>query len=211
MASLVTGTPIGVVNLQEDLFIEGAPTIYFQNADATPDKNPDGDGFYYGLTGSATYPVYEVGCLSDVVFSENVTANDVLCDNVGLKDTIQQRNSVQFTFTVKSMLPILNMAQLLNLGTVTQNAGAGIEKVGIGKISNARFWHVWAPAVYDQDTGDYVAYYMHRVKFIGPFSINMPFGDAWNATGISMRAFVDIDYPAAQSFGCIIRVDPSVI
>jgi hypothetical protein len=209
--ALITGTPLGVVNTQEDLFIEGAPTIFFQDHSASPDKNPDSDGFYYGLTGSATYPVYEVGCLSDLSFGENVTANDILCDNVGFKDTILQRENVQFSFTVKSIFPILNMAQLLNLGAVTQNAGEGTEKSGIGKINNSQFWHVWSPAVYDTVTGDYVAIHLHKVKFVGPWTLNTPFGDAWNATGITMRAFVDSDYPAAQQYGMILRVDPSVI
>ena len=209
--ALVTGTPIGNVLLQEDRFIEGAPTIFFQDATANPDKNPDSDGFYYGLSGTATYPVYEVGCLTDVSFGENVSANDILCDNVGVKDTILQRDNVEFTFTVKSFFPILNMAQLLNLGAVTQNTGEGTEKSGIGKINNSQFWHVWAPAVVDTSTGDYVAYYLHKTKFVGPWTINMPFGDAWNASGIKMRAFVDSNYPAAQQFGMILRADPSVI
>lgn len=209
--ALTTGTPVGSVLTQEDLYIEGAPTIYFQNYDASLWKNPDSDGFYYGLSGTSTHPVYEIGCISDVSFGEDVTLNDILCDNVGVKDVSQQRNFVEFQFAVKSFFPLLNMSQLLSLGTVTQNTGEGTEKVGIGKINNAAYWHVWAPAVYDETTGDYVAIHLNRAKFVEAWTIAMPFGEGWRAEGLRLRALVDTTKPAAQQFGAIIRVDPSVI
>lgn len=149
--------------------------------------------------------------MSDVTFTEDVTLNDILCDNVGIQATVQQRQFVEFQFTVKSMFPILNMAQLLSLSTVTQNAGEGTEKAGIGKINNSQFWHVWAPAVYDTDVGDYVAIHLHKCQFVDAWTINTPFGDAWTATGIRLRAVVDSTVPAAQQFGMFLRVDPSVI
>lgn len=209
--ALVTGTPVGSVLSQEDLYIEGAPTIYIQSYSAALLNNPDSDSFYWGLSGTSTYPVYEVGCVSDVSFTEDVTLNDVLCDNVGVKDTIQQRNYVEFQFAVQSMFPILNMAQLLNLSAVTQNTGEGTEKSGIGKINNATFWHVWSPAVYDQDSGDYIAIQLHRCKFVESWTINMTFGEPWTAQGIRLRAFVDSTKPAAQQFGMFLRSDASVI
>lgn len=85
---LVTGTPIGTLTTQEDLFLEGAPTIYFQRYEASELNNPDASLMYWGLSGSAIYPVYEIGCPADVTFGDNMTMNDVLCDNLGVKDTI---------------------------------------------------------------------------------------------------------------------------
>lgn len=209
--SLVTGTPVGNVLTQEDIYIAGAPTIFIQDYSADLWKNPDSDGFYYGLSGTSTYPVYEVACLSDVSLTEDITLNDVLCDNIGVKDTIQQRNFVEFEFTVKSLFPLRNMSQLLSLGTVTQNSGEGTEKVGIGKINNQSFWHVWSPAVYDESTGDHVAVHFNRAKFVDAWTIDMPFGEPWMVTGIRLRAYADSTKPAAQQFGMILRVDPSVI
>lgn len=57
MAALVTGTPIGNLESAEDIYLEGAPTIYFQDATASPLSNPDSDGFYWGLSGTTTFPV----------------------------------------------------------------------------------------------------------------------------------------------------------
>ena len=209
--SLTTGTPEGNVLTQEDLYLEGAPTVFIQSYDASLLNNPDEDGFYWGLSGTSENPVYEIACLSDVSLTEDVTLNDVLCDNVGVKDTIQQRNSVEFQFAVKSFFPLTNMSQLLNLGTVTQNTGEGTEKVGIGKINNQKFWHVWSPAVYNEEVGDYIAVHFHRAKFVEAWTIDMPFGEQWTANGIRLRAYADTNYPSAQQFGMILRNDPSVI
>lgn len=209
--ALITGTPVGNVLTQEDLYIEGAPTVFIQAYEADLWKNPDSDGFYYGLSGTTVYPVYEVACVSDISLTEDVTLNDVLCDNVGVKDTVQQRNFVEFEFSVKSLFPLRNMSQLLSLGTVTQNAGEGTEKVGIGKINNQAFYHVWSPAVYDESTGDHVAVQFHRAKFVEAWTIDMPFGEPWMVSGLRLRAYADATKPAAQQFGMILRVDPSVI
>ena len=47
--ALVTGTPLGTINSQEDIYLEGSPNIYFQDAEAPPLFNPDADLFYWGL------------------------------------------------------------------------------------------------------------------------------------------------------------------
>lgn len=209
--ALVTGTPVGSITSQEDLFLEGAPTIYFQDATATPYYNPDADGFYWGLSGTALYPVFEVGCPTDVTFTENLTMNDVLCDNVGLKATIQQRNYFDFQFSIQSFFPLSVLTKLLGGGTVVQNAGAHTSKMPLGKINNNQFWHLYAPKVYDEAVGDYVWIYMHKALFVDAFSIAMTFGTAWKATGLKLRAVVDTTKPAAQQFGMWGRSDASVI
>ena len=143
--ALVTGSAFGTTTTQEDLFLEGAPTIYFQDARATPYYNPDADGFYWQLSGTATYPVFEIGCPTDVTFTENLTIYDYICDNVGLKVTIQQRNYFEFQFSVQSFFPLPVLTALLGGGTVVTNAGAHTRKMPLGKINNNQFWHLICP------------------------------------------------------------------
>lgn len=207
--ALVTGTPVGTLTTQEDLFMEGAPTIYFQNSLATEWYSPDSDGFYWGLTGTVAYPIYEVGCPADVSLTENLTLNDVMCDNVGTKDTVQQRNYFELQFSVKSFFPLDVLTHLLKGGTVVETAPT--QKMPLGKINNSLFWHVYAPKVYDETAGDYVWIMLHKCKFVDAFTINMSFGTQWVATGIKLRAFVDSSMPAAQQFGMYGRADASVI
>jgi len=207
--ALVTGTPLGTITSQEDIYLEGSPNIYFQDADADPFNNPDGDGFYWGMSGTATYPVFEVGCPADVSMMEDVTVNDVLCDNVGVKSTIQQRNSVSLQFTIRSFFPLDVLRHMLRYGAVTETAPT--QKTGIGQINNAQYWHVYCPKVYDTDAGDYIWIWLHRAQFVEAPTINMPFGSNWEVTGLQLRAFADTDKPAAQYFGMWGRADASVI
>src|SRR4030042_1524129 len=114
--SLITGSPPGTTVAQEDVYFEGAPTIFIQQYEAPLWKNPDANGFYWGLSGTATYNIYEIGCITDSSFTENLTSSDVLCDNVGVKDTVQQRNYVEFSFTIQSFLPLAVLRHLLKFG-----------------------------------------------------------------------------------------------
>lgn len=209
--ALATGTPVGNVEVQEDIYLEGAPTIYFQDATATPLRNPDSDGFYWGMSGTATYPAYELGCVMDVSLTENITMNDILCDNVGVKDTVQQRNYIEFSFTIQSFLPFTVLRHLVKGGAVTQNASEHTEKFGLGKINNNLRYMVYAPKVYDEDVGDYILIHIHRAKFVDAFTLNMPFGSQWQLTGIKLRAYADTTKPSAQQFATVVRLDPSVL
>ena len=207
--ALVTGTPLGTITTSEDLYLEGAPNIYFQDYLADPYNNPDGDGFYWGMSGTATYPVYEVGCPTDVSLTEDLTINDVLCDNVGVKDTVQQRNYVQFEFTIQSFFPYDVLRHMLNGGAVTESAPT--QKFGMGAISQTQTWHVYAPKVYDVDAGDYVWIWLNKAKFVDAWSISMTFGSPWQTTGLRLRAYADTTKPQDQYFGMWGRSDASVI
>ena len=209
--ALVTGTPLGNLDLQEDIYLEGAPTLYIQDNNANPLNNPDDNDFYWGLSGTTTYPAYEIGCITDVGLSENLTMNDVLCDNVGVKDTVQQRNYLEWTFSIQSFFPLSTLRHILGFSAVTLDAAAHTETMGLGKINNAQYWMVYAPKVYDEDVGDYVMIHFHRAKFVDAWTIPMPFGDQWQATGLKIRAFVDTDKPAVQQFGVMLRSDISVL
>jgi hypothetical protein len=207
--ALVTGTPVGNLDVQEDIYLEGAPNIYFQDYTADPLFNPDGDGFYWGLSGTTTYPAFEVGCPNDVSITEDLTINDVLCDNVGVKDTVQQRNYVQFEFTIRSFFPFQTLRHMLGGGAVTETTPT--QKFGMGQINNDQRWMVYAPRVYNTDVGDYVWIHLNKAKFVDAWTINLPFGNNWEITGLRLRAYADTTKPSDQYFGMWGRSDLSVI
>ena len=207
---LATGVPVGVINAQEEIYPEGAPYLYFQDADADPLNNPDADGYYWNLTGSAARPVFRIGCIQDVSLSEGLTINQVRCDTVGDKDTVQRRDYIEFAFSFTSVFPLSALRHLLKLGsapTVTTD----FEKQGIGSINNNQFYHVYAPKVYDTEANDYIAFHMHRAKFVEAFTLNMRSGEPWMVEGIRLRAYADETKPAAQKFGTLVRWDTSAL
>lgn len=207
--ALVTGTPGGNLDVQESIYVDSAPNIYFQDYTASPLKNPDADGFYWGMSGTTTYPAYEIGCPTDVSFSENITINEVLCDTVGTVSTTQQRNYLTMAFTVQSLFPLQTLRILLKGGAVTETAPT--QKFGFGPINNTLYWMVYCPRVYDTDVGDYIWIHLHKAQFVDAWTIGMAYGTAWNITGISLRAFADTTKPSAQQFGMFGRADASVI
>ena len=206
---MITGTPVGNLDSQEEVYVEGAPNLYIQQTEANPLKNPDPDGFYWGLSGTATHPVFEIGCVQDVGLTEGVTMNAIRCDAVGDKGVIQRRDYLEFNLTILSLFPLTTLRHLLNLSAAT--VGTGTEKVGIGTINNNRYYMAYAPRVYDPDTGDYVLFHLHRAQFIDAWTINMKGGEAWTATGLKLRAFADTTKPSAQQFGTIVRSDLSAL
>lgn len=209
MSSLITGTPVGNLVTQEDLYIEGSPVIYFQDYTANPLKNPDADGYYWGMSGTTLYPVYEVGCVMDVSLTEGLTMNDVRCDTVGVKDTIQRRDYVDFQFTIQSMFPLSVLRHMMNLSSPT--VLTDIEKVGIGPINNVQKYMVYAPKIYDESAGDYVLFHLHKAKFVDAWNMQMAYGEPWKLTGLKLRAYADDTKPTAQRFGVIVRADVSAL
>lgn len=209
--SLPTGTvnPTGTRIVNEDIYIDSGPTIYFQDADAALANNPDSDGFYWNLSGTAANPVFEVGCYDDFQFVDNVTSNPITCQALGQIDELQKRDSVGITFTLKSILPFDMLSRVLRGGSVTQNVGEGTEKFGMGSITS-RFWQIFCTKVYDADVGDYVSVTVHRAKFTNGSPLSTPYADAWNIP-IEMMGFADRDKPSDQTFATWVRLDPSVI
>jgi hypothetical protein len=205
---LSTGNPLGNVITQENTYLEGSPYLYFQDNNASPLNNPDSDGFYWGLSGTTIYPVYLLGCVQSVKLTEKVTMNDVRCDTVGVKDTIQKRDYVEFDLTVLSQLPIAVLRHLMNLGsapTITNH----IEKQGIGLIQNNQKYMVYAPKIYDDVNGYWLFFQLHRAKFVDAFTLDMKYGASWELTKIILRGYADDTKPTAQKFGTILRIDPS--
>lgn len=207
--ALVTGTPLGNIDSQDEVYVEGAPYIYIQQTEANPLNNPDADGYYWGLSGTSVYPVFQIGCVQDVSLTEGITMNQIRCDTVGDKGTIQRRDYIELELTILSIFPLTTLRHLLNLSVPT--VGADIEKVGIGQINNNRFYMAYAPKVYDPDTGDYVLFHFHRAQFVDAWTINMTSGESWTVQGLKLRAYADESKPANQLFGTIVRADPSAI
>lgn len=209
--ALSTGTPLGTINSQEDLYIEGAPYIYFQDATASELNNPDVRGYYWGLSGTSIYPVYNLGCVQDVSFGEDVTMNMVRCDTVGDKDAIQKRNHLEVTLSITTILPLSVLYHIMNASVTTVTTAQHLEQMGIGAINNSRNYHVYMPKVYDTDVGDYMAITMHRAKFVDAWTIAMKQGEPWQLTGIKLFGFADSSKPDAQAFATVIRCDLSAL
>lgn len=208
--SLSTGSPVGTILQQDDIYVDGAPYVYFQEYDDGHYLNaPDSDGFYWNLSGSTAAPVYEIGCVQDVSLTEDVTINMVRCDNIGDRAAIQRRNRLEFNLTIATLFGLPTLSKLLKLGTVTTNSGED-EKVGVGDINNNRYYRVYLPKVYDEDEGDYVAITLHKCQFVDAWSIGMTLGEPWKINGIKIYAFADASMPTAQKFATIIRGDSDI-
>lgn len=207
---LVTGAAQGTIIAQEEIYIDSAPYLYFQDANANPLFNPDADGFYWNLSGTSTYNVYRIGCIQDVSFTEGLTVNQVRCDTVGDKATIQRRDYIEIAFSFTSLFPLSAIRHVLKWGSAPTLA-TDFEKTGIGQVNNNQFYHVYAPKVYDEENGDFVAFHLHRAQFVDAPTINMRSGEPWMVEGIKARAYADETKPAAQKFATVIRYDRSVL
>ena len=207
---LVTGVPVGNISAQDEIYVEGAPYLYFQDSEADPLNNPDGDGYYWNLSGTSSYPVFRLGCIQDVSLTEGLTINQVRCDTIGDKATIQRRDYIEFAFSFTSMFPLSALRHLLKLGNAPTSS-SGVEKVGIGGINNNLFYLFYAPKVYDEETGDFVAIHLHKGQFVEAFTLNMRSGEPWMVDGIKIRGYADESKPSPQRFGTILRADASAI
>lgn len=208
-SGLTTGTPEGTIIVQEDLYITDAPYIFIQDYLAPPLFAPDVDGYFWNMSGTATYPVKQLGCVLDVSLSENVTMNDVRCDTVGVVDAIQRREYLEFTLTIQSLFPLSVAADFMNLSAALVQTGS--EKVGIGGINNNKHFMVYMPKVYDEDANDYLVIHLHKCKFVDAWTINMATAEPWKLTGIKLRAFADTTKPSRQKFGTVLRFDSGAL
>jgi hypothetical protein len=204
-----TGSAEGVIEVQQSLYFDGAPNIWFQEMTAPELYNPDASGFYWQLSGTVAYPVYELGCANDVVLTENLTLNDVICDAVGVVDTVQRRNYLEFTLSIQTLFPLEILAHMIKGGGYVLTPGV-MEQMGLGEIDPNKYYHVYASKVYSESLGAYVAITMHRAKFMDAFSLAFRYGNNWNLTGIKIRAFADTTKPTVQRFATIIRADSTV-
>ena len=210
--TLGTGTsiPTGPITVGEDIYLEGGPRVFFQPYENCPEANePDGDGFYWGLSGTDACPIYEIGCYEDISLIDTVTRNPVQCDALGTVDEIMRRDSLELQFTLKSMFPFAILAQVMRGGPVTTNATEESSKFGVGEVPDDLF-HVFFSRVYDADVGDYLSFTGHRARFVDATPLEMPYANQWNIA-VTMKLFADRTKPDAQRFGTFLRYDPSVL
>jgi hypothetical protein len=203
----VTGSPIGNGITQENTFIEGASNIYVPDYRATPLFNPDAQGYYWQMSGTVSYPYVEIGCVQNVKVMDNLTMNDVRCDTIGVVDTIQKRNYVQFELEILTLFPLKALRHFLKIEAPT--VGTGYEKSGINQINQTQLYHVYSPKVYDEANANWLFFWLNRAKFVDAWTINENYGDAWKLTGLKIRGFADSTRPANQLFGMIARFDSS--
>lgn len=207
--TLITGSPLGNIDNQDNIYIEGAPDVFFQDYTANELNNPDASGYYYGLSGTTTYPVYGIGCVQDVTLTDNLTVNAIRCDNIGDKAVIQKRNHIEFNLTINTLLPLTVLNHIMRGSTPTVTAG--LEKMGWGKINNNRYYRVYLAKVYDEDVGDYVSITIHKAQFVNAMTVNMRAGEPWQVTGISLWGFADDTLPTTQQFATVLRSDLSAL
>lgn len=200
--------PTGTITTAEDIFIEGAPEIWYGGV---RQYAPDDDGFYHGITGVAANPVYKLGCYTNFRFQDNVQLTEIRCDNLGLRKTSQTRDYLTATFDLESLLPLSMLRHLIRASAVVWNDGENAEKMGIGAIDNTLFYPVFFSRIYDATAGDFVSVTGHRCQFTGNFQLQTPYSGAWMITGIEIRFYADDDLPAAQRFATVIRVDASAL
>ena len=200
-------SPTGTQTSSEDLFVEGGPEFWIGGV---PQNNPDDDGFFWGITGTAALPVFLVGCYEGFVFRDNVTLNDIQCDTVGVKSTTQKRNYVDIQFTLKSLLPLEHLSRFMKGGGVTNNTTEGTSKFGLGEIDNQTYHMVFFSRVYNED-GDCFTFTGHRSQVVDAFELATVWGQPWTLTGFVVRCYADDSKPDGQLFGTIVRIDPSVI
>lgn len=210
--SLQTGTAFGTTTAQTENYIEGAPQLYFADTSTPYRYGPDSDGFYWQLSGTTSYPVYQLGCYEGVTLADNLEINDVRCDTVGNKDVIMRRNYLELRFTLKSFFPLKTVAPFFGtaVSAVTTNLTEHTEKFGIGAFDNSKYYKVYFPKVYDETAGDYVAVTGHRAKLMIAGEISMTYGNVWSVP-VVIRLMADETKPAAQLFATVIRADLSAI
>jgi hypothetical protein len=208
MASTITGI-YSTYTSQEDQYIEGAPAIFIQDTRGPGlYYSPDADGYYWGLTGSAAYPVYEIGCYEGVQLADNLEINTIRCDRDGDSATIMKRNYIELNFTLKSLLPLEIVAPLLNWSDVLTTSG--FEKTGIGIIDNNRFLRAALIKVYDPTNSDYVYFMIHRGQMVQNSTIDYTYGQPWQVD-VTLRGYADTTKPDNQKFATVIRHDDTAL
>jgi len=205
--ALVTGTPEGTITAMDEIFLEGAPFVYYQDYDGP--EIQDAEAYYWGLSGTAAYPVFQLACYEDVSLGTDMTVNSIRCDQIGDKDVIQKLNHLEFTLTLSSLFPLSALQNIIRAGGYTLSGK--VEKMGIGPINNNEYYKVYLPKVYDEDTGDWLSITIHRAKFVDAWTMNMPSGDKWTITGVTVWGLADETKPSAQQFATVVRADPSAL
>lgn len=212
MPTLPSGTsaPVGPNIPAESVYVEGGPNMWFQDSDAAEAFTPDSDGFYWGISGSALYPYYEIPCYDDATLTDNRTSTEVKCASAGVVATMQRRDSLELSFTLKGLFPLETLRHMIGGGPVTHNVVEETEKMGVGNLPQQDYYHLYLSRVYDETIGDFISLTFHKVQFTEASPLAMPYGDVWN-TPIKALVLADTSKPTAQRFYTAVRWDPSAL
>jgi hypothetical protein len=203
----MSATPTGTLVVTENLYIEGAPYIYFGGE---LQYAPDANGYYWGITGTAANPVHKVGCFENLQWSENSSNNDIQCDTIGVVASIARRNYLELSFDMKSFLPLEQLKIMLRWTSYLSVPGEDIEYAGIGEINQNDFHNIYLSKTYDTNTNDYISITATRCQFFWNGQIQFRYGDPW-MVGVILRMYANDDLPADQRFATVVRYDPSAI
>jgi len=205
--------PTGTSVEMED-FIEGAPEVYWQERDCGTyaGGNPDSDGHYWGLTGTASCPVYHLGCYENLSFGEDLSISEVICDTIGVAATLLKRNYLTLSFDLKSIFPFSALTWILKGGDVDQQVLEGTEGFGLGEIDNtsAAECRVYFSLEYDTNTDDFYSVTGHKCRFVDAFTMTHSYGEPVTVN-VTIRMHADDDMPVDQRFATFKRLDPSQI
>lgn len=207
MATSTEFEPTGTINVGEDVFVEGGPDLWFGGVKK---HSPDANGFFWGITGTAGTPVFKVGCYENFQLADNLTINDVQCDNVGIKGETVRRNFLEATFDLQVLFPLTQLDLMLRLGSSLLDATADTEYASIGEVVQDVFHNVFFSRIYDAATGDWVSVTGHRCSFRWNAPLQTRYGEKW-MVGVAIKFFADENLPAAQRFATMVRWDPSAL
>jgi len=83
--------------------------------------------------------------------------------------------------------------------------------MGIGVIDQSLHFRLYGAAVYDENTGDYLCFTLHKTKFVDAWTIDFRYGQEWQLSGVKVRGFARAALPSSQQFATFIRADPSAL
>lgn len=206
--ALITGSPQGLITTPQDIFLEGAPNIWLQDCRAgAPSIVVAGTQYYTGMSGTTLYPALELGCVEGVQLSDNVTMNDIRCDTTGVQDTMQRRNYLELTMTLKTVFPFAVLSAFLRGSAVDQDLTKHLEIFGLGKINNTLCHRIYMAGVYNEETNAWYNITMHKAKFVDAWQLAMRAGDGWQLSNVKIRGFAQSLYSTKQQFATVMRVD----
>lgn len=191
-----TSSPYGVL-YQDALYLEGGPSVYFMDYGGSYAYSPDSDGLYWGLSGSAQYPVFTLGCVSDFHLKDDVSGSVIPCGDLGGVAAVQSRRSVVAEFSLNTMFSLTTLRRVLNGSQSVVNTSDKAEKFGFGPIRNQQFWKAYFYNVLSQDDETFIAFTMHKAQFVDAWDWPMAYGEG-HKIGVKLRAVYDTSLPYGQ-------------
>lgn len=182
-------SPAGFLTSFDGVFIQDSAAPM---ANTTP--------YPWGLTGTPTYPVYNLGCLSGVTFTPTIEDMVIECDNGGEVYRTRRVKGYTISGTLKSVLPLSFLSNILGLGTPTDDTTQSIEFAPVG-VYVPRTFHVLIAGKYDNGS---VGFYFYKCTISGS-NFKMPAGTNSAEVSLDITAFADTALPSTHSFGAVLR------